>query len=119
MPDYKRVVGGAKGTIPDQNRIVMMKAFWKNQILAQSDDTIEIEGNQYFPSESINRKFLQPSDTHTNCPWKGTASYYHVVVGDERNEDAAWYYPTPKDAAAEIKDYVAFWRGVEVVDASL
>ena len=95
-----------------------MKAVWKNQILAQSDDTIEIEGNQYFPPQSIDPEFLRPSDTRTYCPWKGTASYYDVEVDNERNENAAWYYPHPKNAASEIKDYIAFWHGVEVIDDS-
>ena len=91
-----------------------MKAIWNNATIAESDHTVEVEGNQYFPPESVNRQYFQDSSTHTNCPWKGEASYYNVVVEGEVNKDAAWYYPTPKPAAAEIKDHVAFWRGVKV-----
>ncbi len=91
-----------------------MKATWQNTVLAESDDTVVVEGNHYFPVDSINREYFRESDTHTNCPWKGIASYYDVVVDGEVNKDAAWYYPTPKDAAKEIKDRVAFWRGVKV-----
>jgi uncharacterized protein (DUF427 family) len=91
-----------------------MKAIWDDQIIAESDNTIEIEGNQYFPPDSIKKEYFLPSDMHSICPWKGEASYYHVKVGEEVNENAAWYYPEPKDAAKEIKDYIAFWKGVEV-----
>ncbi|PYS82552.1 MAG: hypothetical protein DMF67_12445 [Acidobacteria bacterium] len=91
-----------------------MKATWKGAVLAESDDTVVVEGNHYFPPDSIKREHFRESETHTVCPWKGTASYYDVVVGGEVNSDAAWYYPQPKDAAKEIKDRVAFWRGVEV-----
>ena len=91
-----------------------MKATWRNTVLAESDETVVVEGNHYFPVDSINREYFRESDTHTNCPWKGTASYYDVVVDGEVNKDAAWYYPTPKDAAREVKDRVAFWRGVKV-----
>lgn len=91
-----------------------MKAIWNNQVIAESDKTIVIENNHYFPADSVNRKFFKDSDTHTVCPWKGTASYYTVEVNGESNADAAWYYPEPKPAAREIKDYVAFWRGVTV-----
>ncbi len=91
-----------------------MKAVWNNAVIADSDDTVVVEGNHYFPPESVNHEYLQPSDTHTHCPWKGDASYHNVVVKDETNKDAAWYYPTPKEAAAEIKDRIAFWRGVKV-----
>ncbi|MBC7243011.1 MAG: DUF427 domain-containing protein [Anaerolineae bacterium] len=93
-----------------------MKAIWNGTVIAESDTTIVVEGNHYFPPESVRREYLQPSDTHTTCPWKGVASYYHVVVGDQVNRDAAWYYPEPKPAASHIKDYVAFWRGVQVVE---
>ena len=92
-----------------------MKAVWKDSTLAESDRTVELEGNQYFPPDSVVRSLLKASDTRTVCPWKGQASYYHVVVGDEPNEDAAWYYPDPKQAAAEIKGHVAFWKGVQIV----
>ena len=91
-----------------------MKATWNGATLAESSDTIVIEGNHYFPPQSVDRQYLQPSNTHTTCPWKGQASYCNVVVSDEQNKDAAWFYPQPKPAAAEIKDYVAFWRGVKV-----
>jgi uncharacterized protein (DUF427 family) len=91
-----------------------MKATWKGVVLAESDDTVVVEGNQYFPPESVNREYFRESETHTVCPWKGTASYYDVVVNGEVNRDAAWYYPQPKDAARQIKDHVAFWRGVKV-----
>jgi uncharacterized protein (DUF427 family) len=91
-----------------------MKAVWNNSTLADSNETVVVEGNHYFPPESVNQEFLQPSSTHTICPWKGEASYYDVVVSGETNKDAAWYYPDPKAAAAEIKDRIAFWRGVKV-----
>ncbi|TNE26101.1 MAG: DUF427 domain-containing protein [Bacteroidetes bacterium] len=93
-----------------------MKAIWKGTVLAESDDTIIIENNHYFPPNSIKSEHFKSSDTHSTCPWKGTASYYDVVVEGETNADAAWYYDSPKDAAKEIKDYVAFWKGVEVVE---
>jgi len=93
-----------------------MRALWNGFIIAHSDRTVVVEGNHYFPPGSIDRQYLQPSDHHTTCPWKGTASYYHVKVGDDLNPNAAWYYPDPSGAAAEIKDHVAFWKGVEVVE---
>lgn len=93
-----------------------MKAVWNNQILAESDETVVVENNHYFPVSSLNREFFLPSDTTTTCPWKGLAHYYTVVVAGSENKDAAWYYPDPKEAASVIKDHVAFWRGVEVVD---
>jgi uncharacterized protein (DUF427 family) len=91
-----------------------MKATWNNTTIAESDDTVVVEGNHYFPAESVKQEFLQPSAKHTTCPWKGEASYYDVVVNGEVNGDSAWYYPDPKPAAAEIKDRIAFWRGVTV-----
>ena len=91
-----------------------MKATWNGQVIAESDKTKNIEGNQYFPPESVNKEFLQSSESHTVCHWKGTASYYNVVVDGQVNKDAAWFYPAPSDAAKPIKDYIAFWRGVEV-----
>ena len=91
-----------------------MKAIWNNATLAESDKTVVIEGNHYFPPDSIRQEFFQPSQTHTICPWKGEASYYNVVVNGETNKDAAWYYPEPKPAADEIRGYIAFWRGVKV-----
>ncbi len=90
-----------------------MKVVKKNIILAESNQTIVIEGNHYFPPESINRDYLQKSDTHTKCPWKGEASYYDVVIDGEVEKNAAWYYPEPKKAAKEIKNHVAFYSGVE------
>lgn len=91
-----------------------MKAIWKNTTIAESDKTEVVEGNHYFPPESVSEQYLRPTDTHSTCPWKGEASYYDVVVGDEVNKDAAWYYPEPKEAAKQIKGHVAFWKGVEV-----
>ncbi len=92
----------------------MPKAVWNGAVLAESDETVVVEGNHYFPPESINRDYFADSGKHTRCYWKGNASYYDVVVNGESNADAAWYYPSPSQAAAEIKDYVAFWRGVTV-----
>jgi uncharacterized protein (DUF427 family) len=91
-----------------------VRATWNGTVLAESDQTIEIEGNQYFPPDSVRWEYLVPSENHTTCWWKGRASYYHVKVGDRLNENAAWYYPNPKEAAEEIKDYVAFWKGIRV-----
>jgi len=92
-----------------------MKAIWNNAVIAESDETIVVEGNHYFPNDTIKKEFFDDSRLHTICPWKGEANYFDVVVDGEVNGDAAWYYPVPKDAAAEITNYVAFWRGVEVV----
>jgi uncharacterized protein (DUF427 family) len=92
----------------------MPRATWNGAVIAESDRTIEIEGNQYFPPEAVNRQYMRDSQTHTVCPWKGTASYYNVVVDGKTNKDAAWYYPQPKDAAKHIASYVAFWHGVTV-----
>ncbi|TQV67001.1 DUF427 domain-containing protein [Exilibacterium tricleocarpae] len=94
----------------------MMRAIWNGAVIAASDDTEVVEGNHYFPPESLNREFLQLSDTQTVCGWKGTASYYTVVVNGKQNPDAAWFYPEPKQAAEQITDYVAFWRGVDVIE---
>ncbi|NND37458.1 MAG: DUF427 domain-containing protein [Gammaproteobacteria bacterium] len=91
-----------------------MKAVWKDQVIAESDDTVVVENNHYFPLESVDRSLLEESDTTSACPWKGTANYYHIVVDGETNRDAAWYYAEPKDAAAEIRGRVAFWKGVRV-----
>ena len=95
----------------------MVQAIWNGTVIAESDDTVIVEGNHYFPPSSVKAELIEPVDTTTVCPWKGTASYYDVVVDGQRNAGAAWYYPAPKDAAAEIKDHVAFWRGVEVTAA--
>jgi uncharacterized protein (DUF427 family) len=92
-----------------------MKAIWNGEIIAQSDETIVVENNHYFPPDSILKQFFAASETHTICGWKGQASYYDVVVNGETNSDAAWYYPAAKDEAKEIENYVAFWKGVEVV----
>ncbi|MEP3386873.1 MAG: DUF427 domain-containing protein [Reichenbachiella sp.] len=92
-----------------------MKAIWNGQVLAESEDTLVVENNHYFPAESINSEFFKASDTHTNCPWKGVASYYTVEVNGESNKDAAWFYPSASDLAKNIEGYVAFWKGVEVV----
>jgi uncharacterized protein (DUF427 family) len=92
----------------------MAKAIWEGTVLAESDQTIEIECNQYFPPDSIRSEYFQPSDHRTVCIWKGTASYYDLEVNGKRNPGAAWFYPEPKAAAAEIKNYIAFWRGVDV-----
>jgi uncharacterized protein (DUF427 family) len=91
-----------------------MKATWRGATIAESDQTIVVEGNHYFPPDSIKRSHFTPSATHTTCGWKGEASYYDVDVGGTVNKDAAWFYPDPKSAAANIKNYVAFWKGVEV-----
>ncbi|MDH3978995.1 MAG: DUF427 domain-containing protein [Gammaproteobacteria bacterium] len=91
-----------------------MRAIWKGEIIAESNDTVEVEGNHYFPAASVNMEFIRPGNAHTSCPWKGEASYYSIEVGGEANVDAAWYYPEPKEAAKNIKGRVAFWRGVEV-----
>ena len=93
----------------------MPKAIWKGKVIAESDRTVMVEGNHYFPPETVNREFFAESESHTVCPWKGVASYYNLEVDGEQNYDAAWYYPEPSDAANIIKDYVAFWRGVEVI----
>ncbi len=92
-----------------------MKAIWKGAVLAESERTVIVEGNHYFPPESLRREYLQACEHHTRCPWKGLASYYDVVVEGEVNSNAAWYYPEPKPAAEHIKDHVAFWRGVEIL----
>jgi uncharacterized protein (DUF427 family) len=93
-----------------------MKAIWKDTVIAQSDDTVVVEGNHYFPADSVAQEILQRSDTTSVCPWKGTASYYSVVVDGETNPDAAWYYPETKDAANNIRGRVAFWKGVQVLE---
>jgi uncharacterized protein (DUF427 family) len=91
-----------------------MKAIWKKVILAESDLTVVIEGNHYFPPESLNRRFFTESNTHTRCGWKGIASYYTIKIEDYINQDSAWYYPEPLDKARNIKNYVAFWKGIKV-----
>lgn len=93
-----------------------MKAIWNDQIIAESNDTIVVENNHYFPIESVKNEFLENTDTHTTCPWKGLASYYTLNVDGKKNQDAAWYYPQPKEAANHITNYVAFWKGVKVTE---
>ena len=93
-----------------------MKAIWNGAVVATSDATRVVEGNHYFPPDSIDSQYFKSSKTTTHCPWKGIASYYTLEVDSTRNEDAVWYYRTPREAAMEIKDYVGFWRGVEVTE---
>ncbi len=93
-----------------------MKAIWNDQIIAESNDTIVVENNHYFPIESVKNEYLENTDTHTTCPWKGLASYYTLNVDGKKNQDAAWYYPQPKEAASHIANYVAFWKGVKVAE---
>jgi len=93
-----------------------MKAIWNGELIAESDETVVVEGNHYFPPESVDQQFLKSSETQSHCPWKGNASYYSLEVSGEKLSDAAWYYPEPKEAASEIKNHLAFWNGVEVVE---
>ena len=92
----------------------MARATWNGVVLAESEDGIVVEGNYYFPRESVNMEFFRPSQSHTTCHWKGLASYYDIVMDGQTNKDAAWYYPNPSEAAKLIRDHVAFWRGVKV-----
>ena len=92
----------------------MPKAIWNGVVLAESNKCEVVEGNQYFPPDSINKQYFQESSTHTSCPWKGQASYYTIEVDGQQNKDAAWYYPTAKDKAKNIEGYIAFWKGVKV-----
>ncbi len=92
----------------------MTRATWNGAVIAESDRTVVVEENHYFPAQAVAKQHLRPSATHTLCPWKGEASYYEVIVGDEVNPDAAWYYPAPKPAAREIAGHIAFWKGVRV-----
>ncbi len=91
-----------------------MKAIWNGEVIAESDDTVVVEGNHYFPHDAIKKEYFKNSETHSVCPWKGTASYYSLEVNGDKNPDAAWYYPETSDLAKGIKNYVAFWKGVEV-----
>ena len=93
-----------------------MKAVWNGRVLAESGAARVVEGNHYFPPAAVRREYLKPSDTTTHCPWKGEARYFTLEVAGETNPDAAWFYPQPKEAAAEIKDHLAFWKGVEVTE---
>jgi len=92
------------------------RAVWNGVVLAESDDLVNVERNYYFPEESLNKEYFKSSELHTNCPWKGIASYYSIEVDGQTNQDAAWYYPDPKEAAKNIKGRVAFWKGVQVED---
>lgn len=91
-----------------------MKAIWNGEVIAESDDTVIVEGNHYFPAHCVKQQYLMPSNTRTTCSWKGTAYYYNLLVDGNGNPDAAWYYPEPSEAAAQIKGRVAFWKGVQV-----
>ncbi len=93
-----------------------MKATWNGHVIAESDQTIVVEGNHYFPADALTSSYFRPSELHSVCPWKGTASYYHIEVDGKVNADAAWYYPTTSEAAKKIEGYVAFWRGVTVTE---
>jgi uncharacterized protein (DUF427 family) len=117
MPFGRDSIGRAEFNPPAPTRRALMpKALWNGRVIAEAgDDAVQrVEGNVYFPAGAVNREYLQPSDTHTVCGWKGTASYYHVAVDGAVNPDAAWYYPEPRDAARNIRDHVAFWKGVTV-----
>lgn len=93
-----------------------MKAIWKDKVIAESDNTIVVESNHYFPPNAVDQQYLVKSDTHTTCPWKGEASYYSIKVNDNQLEDAAWYYPSASDKAKNIENYIAFWKGVKVTE---
>jgi uncharacterized protein (DUF427 family) len=99
-------------TAPEADK--MARASWGGKIIAESNATVIVEGNQYFPLEAVKKELLKPSNHTSVCPWKGTAHYYHIAVDGMQNDNAAWYYPEPKPAAAEIKDRIAFWKGVRV-----
>lgn len=99
---------------PQKGDRIMPRAVWKGSVIAESDDTVVVENNHYFPADSVKKEHLRASDTTSICPWKGTAKYYHIEVDGSVNSDAAWYYPEPKEAAAGIKDRIAFWKGVEI-----
>jgi len=110
-------VGAGRLQIPvssDREEGGTAKAIWNGSVLAESSDCVVLEGNHYFPKDSVRREFLHPSDHHTVCPWKGQASYYDVVVDGKVNSAAAWYYPAPKEAAREIQGRIAFWKGVKI-----
>ncbi len=94
-----------------------MKAIWNQQVIAESDDTVVVEGNHYFPPDSVQREFLQDSTTTTICPWKGTANYYTLMVNGQSNPDAAWFYTDPKPAADQVRGRIAFWKGVQISEA--
>jgi uncharacterized protein (DUF427 family) len=108
MDTVKRALGG------DSASLTTMRAVWNGAVIAESEETVVVEGNHYFPPSSVDQRYLRPSSNHTVCAWKGLASYYDVVVGDQVNRDAAWHYPEPRSAASGIKDRIAFWHGVNV-----
>jgi len=93
-----------------------MKAIWNGKIIAQSEETVIVENNHYFPPESVNNDYLKSSETETTCPWKGQAAYYDIVVDDKINKDAAWYYPHPRPLVEKLANYVAFWKGVQIIE---
>jgi len=93
-----------------------MKAIWNNKVIADSNQTVVVEGNHYFPEQDVNKKYLVDSGLKTSCTWKGEASYYSLDVEGKENQDAAWYYPEPKEAASNIKNHIAFWKGVQIID---
>jgi uncharacterized protein (DUF427 family) len=95
-----------------------VRATWNGAVLAESDQTVVVEGNHYFPAEDVNSQYFEDSESQSHCPWKGDASYRSIVVDGQTNEDAAWYYPAPYDAAKEITDRVAFWKGVSVEEVA-
>lgn len=105
------------GVRESPNAGTRVRATWRGAVLAESDQTVVVEGNHYFPADSVNRSYLRDSSAHTTCPWKGLASYYDVVVDGDVNQDAAWYYANPSPAASRIRDRVAFWHGVKVEPA--
>jgi len=94
----------------------MAKAIWNDVVIAESNETVIVEGNHYFPTDSVNQTYLRANEQHTTCYWKGVASYYDIEVNGQTNKGAAWYYPTPSDAAKQIKNRIAFWKGVKVID---
>lgn len=112
-PEYSAL---PRVSLTEYLRRLMPKAIWNGAVIAESEDTVVVEGNHYFPPDAVARERVRPCDDTSFCPWKGTARYYDVVVDGEVNPGAAWFYPEPKSAAAEIRDHVAFWRGVEVSD---
>ena len=111
------VLGGVRATIPIRLSFNFgsLIAVWNGTVIAQSDATVVVEGNHYFPADSVVAEYLGPSETHSTCPWKSVASYYSLDVAGKKNPDAAWYYPDPKPVARKLKGHVAFWRGVDVL----
>lgn len=95
---------------------MIMKAIWNGEVIAESNDTVIVEGNHYFPETAVKKQFLENSENHTVCPWKGTASYFSLQVNGQTNPDAAWYYPEPSQEASQIKGRIAFWKGVKIVE---